>query len=61
MALETLFSAAEVELRPIRTGLVHLTIPGDRRGADAALQWLEGILQTSPAGANIERESALRR
>ncbi len=51
--LETLFAGCDAEIRPIRTGLVHLAIPPGRRGAEDALTWLEGQLQTHGSAANM--------
>jgi len=45
VALEHAFAGAQVDLRPIRTGLAHLVIPVRSRSPERALEWLAALLK----------------
>ncbi len=46
VGLETLFAGSRAEMRPIKTGRVHLQLPRRCKTAAQALDWLEGLLKT---------------
>ncbi len=51
--LEGWLGGAGVELRPIRAGLAHLRAPAGCETAEAALEWIEGLLKLQPPGRTI--------
>jgi len=58
VGLETLFSGSRVELRPIKTGRVHLQIPRRCKTAAAALDWFEELLKTGLASTSMTAGAA---
>jgi len=53
VGLETLFAGSRVELRPIKTGKVHLQIPRRCKNASQALDWLEELLKSGQASTTM--------
>ena len=45
VALESGIDLRGIEVRPIRTGILHLAIPPDRKTGPQALQWFERLLR----------------
>ncbi len=55
VALESAFDLRLVEVRAIRTGLIHLAIPADRKTGARALAWFEGLLRGTPPSSTMPR------
>ncbi|MBI5435255.1 MAG: transcription-repair coupling factor [Planctomycetes bacterium] len=53
LAIDFLFRDRHLELRPIRTGLVHLMTPPKAKTAEAGLTWLEERLKRGAADPRI--------
>jgi transcription-repair coupling factor (superfamily II helicase) len=45
LSVDFLFRDPKLELRPIRTGLVHLMTPSRVKSPEQGLDWLEGLLK----------------
>ncbi|MFT5284822.1 MAG: transcription-repair coupling factor (superfamily II helicase) [Planctomycetota bacterium] len=59
VALESLFTGRRVELRPIRTGRVHLHLPRRCKTAAQSLTWLEEQLNSSHASTSSAANAIL--
>ncbi|MBL8863874.1 MAG: transcription-repair coupling factor [Planctomycetes bacterium] len=55
VALEGGLDLVGVELRPIRTGVLHLVVPPERRTGAQALQWFERLLRRAPPATTMPR------
>ena len=55
VALESALDLRGLEVRPIRTGLMHLPIPSDHKSGAQALQWFERLLRGAPVTPTMPR------
>jgi transcription-repair coupling factor (superfamily II helicase) len=53
VALERGLDLRGAEMRPVRSGVAHLEIPGESRSPEAALGWFEGLLKVDRRARRI--------